>query len=237
MHCMTQKSVSLALLIPCLLLVVCVDTSFGQLFSGQRGLGNPIRARQGTLVTGNEGTIQGTERFLRDNRDRREFVGSDRNEQQGFVGSEQALGTGRVRTSVESLRDFRDRSSRINRPIELPATDEPYLPRLTVDFTVDRSLEHQQALQAERRLNHSRVVANEQRISVSVVNRQATLRGEVTSEEDVARLEILLSFEPGIDEIVNELVVVPPNAPSAARRRTPLPLPPKPSSVPEPPRR
>lgn len=228
-----QKQVFLALLVPGLLLSAWTDKSFGQLFSGQRGLGNPIRARQGTLLTGNEGTIEGSERFLRDNRDRGEFVGSDRTEQQGFVGSEQALGTGRVRTSVESLREFRDRSGRINRPLEPPAMGEPYLPRLSVDFTVGRSLEPQRALRVEDRLNRYLAVTNEQPISVSVVNRQAILRGEVTAEEDVARLEILLSFEPGIDEIVNELVVVPPNAPSPSQRRTPLPIPPPPSILPE----
>ena len=229
----TPKQLFLALLVPGLLLTAGSDDCFGQLFSGQRGLGNPIRARQGNLLTGNEGTIQGSERFLRENRSRGEFVGSDRSEQQGFVGSEQALGTGRVRTSVETLREFRDRSGRINRPIELPATDEPYLPRLLIDFTVSGSREPQRALQVENRLNRFLAVTSEQPISVSVVNRQAILRGEVTAEEDVARLEILLSFEPGIDEIVNELVVVPPNAPSPSRGRTPLPIPPKPSPFPE----
>ena len=221
----------------CTLLVLILvglssEACYGQLFSGQRGLGNPIRARQGTLMTGNEGTIEGSERFLRDNRGRRAFVGGDRSEQQGFVGSEQALGTGRVRTSVDSLREFRDRSSRINRPVESPAADELYLPRLIIDFTTDGLSGPLPAAEVQHHLNRYLEAIDGPSISVSVVNRRATLRGAVNAEEDASRLEILLSFEPGIDEIVNELVVVPPTEVSPTQAPKPAPIPPKPSFLP-----
>lgn len=208
------------------------EACYGQLFSGQRGLGNPIRARQGTLMTGNEGTIEGSERFLRDNRGRRAFVGGDRSEQQGFVGSEQALGTGRVRTSVDSLREFRDRSGRINRPITSPAAGELYLPRLSIDFTANRLTEPLPTVEVQHHLKRYLEARDGPSISVSVVNRRATLRGAVNAEEDASRLEILLSFEPGIDEIVNELVVVPPNEVSPTQAPKSAPIPPNPSSHP-----
>lgn len=86
-----------------------VETAEAQLF-GARSLGQPLnrRAAAGAASTSameSAGTVRGDERFLRGNRGRREFVGSTRDSQQGFVGSEQAIGVGRVRTSVESLRE------------------------------------------------------------------------------------------------------------------------------------
>ena len=125
----------------------------GQMF-GQRSMGQPM-ARQSRPGSGQlpnlgqgmmpgmggampsqgggapQGIVQGQERFLRGNRNPQAFVGSDRRDQQGFVGSEQSIGTGRVATATEGLRVESNRAR--NRPLPSKLQRGIYPPRLVVD--------------------------------------------------------------------------------------------------------
>ncbi len=51
-------------------------------------------------------------------------------------------------------------------------------------------------------------------IQVSVENRIATLRGSVASADDRSRAELIASFEPGVDQVRNELTVQSLSSPS-----------------------
>ena len=62
-------------------------------------------------------TLQnGPKRYLRGNRSRLDFVGSNRTDLSGFVGSEQALGIGRVLSAAENLRIETTRSANSTSP-------------------------------------------------------------------------------------------------------------------------
>lgn len=125
----------------------------GQMF-GQRSMGQPMSrqsrpgsgqlpslgqgmmpgmggAMPGQVGGAPQGIVQGQERFLRGNRNPSAFVGSDRRDQQGFVGSEQSIGTGRVATATEGLRVESSRTR--NRPLSAKSTRGMYPPRLVLD--------------------------------------------------------------------------------------------------------
>jgi hypothetical protein len=129
----------------------------GQMF-GQRSMGQPVTrqsrpgggqfpsqgqgmmpgmmpgmggAMPGQVGGAQQGIVQGQERFLRGNRNPQAFVGSDRRDQQGFVGSEQSIGTGRVATATEGMRVESSRTR--NRPLSAKSTRGMYPPRLVLD--------------------------------------------------------------------------------------------------------
>ncbi len=86
--------------------------------------------------------IRGSERFLRNSRTPSAFVGSDRREQSGFVGSQQAIGTGRVPAATESLRELGSQKGRTNPPIPALSKKGMYYPRLELDKQ-KKSFRHQ----------------------------------------------------------------------------------------------
>ncbi len=189
--------------------------AWGQLF-GQRTLGEPLQNRQQRAAVTDAGTsedvgtLEGNERFLRENRARGEFVGSDRRSLRGFVGSEQALGSGRVTAATESLRQTADRSRQLNEPLpELPE-EGMYYPRLVLgegfrqpatDGTVSAARQRTAALQ-QRLRRHSELP-----IEVQLRGRRAILRGEVATSEQAELLMLIVSFEPSVDRIENRLRV------------------------------
>lgn len=189
------------------------DSANAQLF-GERTLGRPFEGRGGAAPAAGEaaGTLEGNERFLRENRPRNAFVGSDRRSQQGFVGSAQAIGSGRVVASTESLESPPDPSDRINRPLPPQPSDQLYYPRLVIDFqsqSGNASNKPRVGAREERVLQQrlSRIAGRE--VVVQTVEGQTILDGQVASESMVQKLAIIASFEPHVDQIVNRLVVVP----------------------------
>lgn len=205
---------------------------------GQRSLGGTLRPQpkpgQAAAAAAETATgeIEGTERFLRGNRSRRDFVGSDRREQAGFVGSQQALGAGRVIAATESLRAEADPTARVNPPLPALAPKAMYYPRLKLDansFTALSSALRQAKLQ-EVNNNIDRMegvitlpqadkyrITPEQRVTtfsngevqLTRSGEKAILTGTVASAEEAERLMILLSFEPGIYQVENKTTVKP----------------------------
>lgn len=190
-----------------LLLALMVTPLSAQLFGSARQIGRPLRQQQqdnglAGQVAQEAGEVQGDERFLRNNRRRGDFVGSDRFEGRGFVGSEQGRTTGPVLTSTAGVRPARDRSRQINRPL-------PRLPRKQAYYP---SLEFQPEVAGvrfpgllKRDLENPAYFADTNQYEVLVEGRRAILRGVVVDARQRDLAELLVSFEPGISEVINEL--------------------------------
>jgi hypothetical protein len=176
--------------------------------SGRLGAGSftGMGANSGPMGAGgmNLGTVQGgiqtNGRFVRGNRPRGEFVGSNRTELSGFVGAGQALGVGRVASSVENLK-VETRAARINRPLPSQPKKGMYYPRLEVDFSSRTSPEPVPATplnqDLERRIG--KTVGFEPKLSIE--GRTAILDASSISPESLDLIKTLLSFEPGIDRV------------------------------------
>jgi hypothetical protein len=203
---------------------------------GKRSLGGTLRPQPkpgqaaASAAETATGEIEGSERFLRGNRSQRDFVGSDRREQAGFVGSQQALGAGRVVAATESLQAEADPTTRVNPPLPALPPKAIYYPRLRLDansFAALGSAVRQAKLDA---VNNSidamegvislpppdkYRITPEQRVttfsngSVQLTRsgEKAILTGTVSSSEEAERLMILLSFEPGIYQVENNLTI------------------------------
>jgi hypothetical protein len=203
---------------------------------GQRSFGGTLRPQPrpgqaaATATETATGEIEGTERFLRENRSRRDFVGSDRREQAGFVGSQQALGAGRVVAATESLRAEVDPTARVNPPLPALPPKAMYYPRIKLDansFAALGSAIRQARLEAVNSNIDSMEgviklpqpdkyrITPEQRVTtlsngsvkLTRLGDKGILTGTVSSAEEAEQLKILLSFEPGIYEIEDRLTV------------------------------
>lgn len=199
----------------CVCGLVCGFSSVAeaQLF-GPRSLGGPLQSRRGaaaaaTLDDG-AGTLQGNERFLRDNRSRNAFVGSNRGSLQGFVGSSQAIGVGRVPAATESLTPPPDRSATINRPMPRLPANTMYYPRLVIDFDVASGGTSSGTFasgEADQVLSSRLSRIAEQAISVRRRGDVVVLEGTVESVAMAEKLAIIASFEPQVETIENRIVV------------------------------
>ena len=179
-----------------------------QLF-GERRVGSPLtRPGGGASSAGqNPGNLTGSERFLRGNRSRRDFVGSDRNEADGFVGASQAIGVGRVPAATESLRIETTNTARINRPIPPLPAKGMYYPRLEIGFdTLSRSESELVSVATDRLQKRVQDVAGNG-VRLVIHDRVARLEGIADSMETVELAAIMAGFEPGIDRVENRVVV------------------------------
>jgi hypothetical protein len=147
-----------------------------------------------------QGGIQTNGRFVRGNRPRGEFVGSNRNELSGFVGAGQALGVGRVASSVENLK-VETRAGRINRPLPSQPKKGMYYPRLEVDFSGRTSPEPVPAAPLNQDLQRriAKTIGYEPRVTLE--GRTAILDASSVSPGSLDLIKTLLTFEPGIDRV------------------------------------
>jgi hypothetical protein len=168
----------------------------------------------GERMVGGQGTLRGNERFLRGNRSRRDFVGTDRRELTGFVGAQQAIGTGRVQSATEGLRIDAVNPRRVNRPLAPIPRRGMYYPRLVVDL--DPSSIRVDSMNADAELRDSissaRLADRIGRLAgptveLTVSQNTAFLSGTVDSQRSAELVEQILEFEPGIDRVVNELEI------------------------------
>lgn len=156
------------------------------------------------------GTLQGTERYLRRNRRPEDFVGSDSREARRYVGALQSRARGIVPLTTQGLTRRIDRSEALNQPLAPPKPGMPYYPRLELSFgSAQMSGSDLPAHQALDTLARSPYLSDSSHIEVLMAGRTAILRGAVLSATEREIAEMLLSFEPGISEIRNELQVDP----------------------------
>ncbi len=178
-----------------------------QLF-GKRNLGaSSLSRRSGPGGSTDAGSVTGNERFIRGNRSRRAFVGSDAQEIRSFVGSEQATVTGQVQSTTAGLRPPPDRSATLNKPIPPQPANARYYPRLKVGFDYTPDEERYAPPVVAKRLEDSEALRSLGVIEVSLAGQTATLRGEVVSESDRKLAALIVSFEPGIAHVHNDLIV------------------------------
>ncbi|MFN7874447.1 MAG: hypothetical protein ACK5PB_03970 [Pirellula sp.] len=194
--------------------------AFGQLI-GNRTVGTAPGFNQPRTPGGNPGSANNLSppingRFVRGNRSRNDFVGSNRTEQTGFVGSTQAIGVGRVQSAVEGLRATSQRS--VNRPLPAQPSTGLYYPKLEIDFKekVASQKDEQSArvetvfLEAQGRVSN----VSGAKVSVVRVGELAIVRGEVPDERTADLIVMLLGFEPGLDQVRNEMQILEmPEAP------------------------
>ena len=188
-----------------LILAMAPSDAEAQLF-GNRSLGGSSLSRRTRPGTSGTGEVLGNERFIRGNRSRRTFVGSDSQDVNSFVGSEQATVSGSIQSTTAGLRPPPDESASINRPLPPRGANDLYYPRLVIDFRTP-SPPRMAPTVISQRLQRSDSLNHVGQIEVSVADRTATLRGAVASESDRRLAALLASFEPGIDHVRNELVV------------------------------
>lgn len=181
------------------------DSAAGQLF-GSRSVKRSLNRQGGTGV----GTVQGNERFVRGRRDD-SFVGTNQGDLQGFVGMEQARTSGQIASPTGGIKQFVDLSSTINTPYPQLKKSDVYPGAIVLPMEIRNPFNSpKQVSQLNSRLNVELRTKVSDSIEVSVVNRIASLRGEVSSSAKKVLAELLVGFEPGIDEIDNQIVIVDP---------------------------
>jgi len=180
-----------------------VEDATAQLF-GQRPLGRTLSRRVGARA-GAGGTLTGRERFIRGNRSRTDFVGTDARDERPFVGRMQGHTRGAIRSGTTGFHlqegpDVNRSAPRATGP-RMPV----YPPRLRLGFNLPS--ERQRSHEATRQLDQSLALASLGRIEVSVEGETAILRGEVASEHDAELAELVVRFEPGISDVRNALTI------------------------------
>ncbi|HUP77383.1 MAG TPA: hypothetical protein VM260_02400, partial [Pirellula sp.] len=116
-------------------------------------------------------------------------------------------GVGRVPSATENLR-IETSKAKINRPLPPQPAKGMYYPRLEIDF-VNASSQEESLKEGpagkEANLRVAQFSAGSAK--VTMLGSTAILRGTINSVRSSELLEQLLSFEPGIDRVKNELVV------------------------------
>lgn len=189
----------------------------GQMF-GNRSVGRAVEPRP-TPAAGQErsgpamesiGTIvDDSARYLRGNRAATDFVGSDAANGSRFVGMSQA-GTGEaLQSAVDDTLRVETTAEQVNRLVEpvIPPRLRLNAPRLELGFAARPQPTQQVQLTAVQRLHSTLPSLDPDSFEVLVADGVTTLRGSVASERDRRMAELLLSFEPGIGRIQNELTV------------------------------
>ena len=177
------------------------------------GLANTGGIGQAANAIGSLGTrmqVNNT-RFVRGNRSSQDFVGSNRMDLDGFVGVGQAIGMGRVPSAVENLR-IETTKTKINRPLPPQPAKGMYYPRLEIDFETtesqnERLVEGLAEGPASQDVSDRVAQFSGGNASVRMAGSTAILRGRVNTIRTSELLVQLLSFEPGIDRVKNELLV------------------------------
>lgn len=207
------------------------DAAMAQLF-GQRTLGQPLTKRSsvsgqastsGSTATsgtsGAAGSNQGgvlnpAARYLRGNRKARDFVGRDTRDQAGFVGSLQAGDAAKAKPTADDMTVEKSADANVPGAGADISRATMYAPRLEVGFRQSPRLAPRVSRELERRLQTVFARDGSSRIEVSMAGDAAILQGQVASEHDRLLAALLLSFEPGVARVQNELQVGSPPAPT-----------------------
>jgi hypothetical protein len=155
------------------------------------------------------GMLDGNERFVRGNRSRQDFVGTGRNDLTGFVGAGQAIGIGRVPAATDSFRLEATSAARINKPLPKQPAQGMYYPRLVLDLeTKNPDLNSRTtAIAASSEIQRRAKNVGGENVQVLVAGETAILQGSVDSIRAAELVVNILSFEPGIDRVDNQLTV------------------------------
>ncbi len=201
-----------AILSPVVILVLCCDAraqSTGGAF-GQRNLGGSISNRQGSFggtpsasfEQEGVGEVTGTERFVRDARQPGQFVGADSSDTQNFFSQQSNVSQlNNLPANRNANRQNAGRNgAQQNRTRILRR-------RLNPGFRYPQISETVVSSKINARFNRLSTPNAPLDIQVAVEGQTALLRGTVASEEERKLAETLVSLEPGVWEVRNELTV------------------------------
>ncbi len=194
--------------------------AFGGGGQGQGALGGTSAGSRIEQLIGGEqvGTVTGTERYIRGNRDAAAFVGSDTAET-SFVGALSG-GSNQIRSALGNFgflnrnRPDVNNEQRNNRSVNIRTT-------LSVAFQYPELSENAVQTNAQKHLNIP-ALSRLGSIEVEMLDRTATLRGSVATSGDRELAVRLAQLEPGISQVVDQLTVIETDSetesPSDSRR-------------------
>ena len=168
-------------------------------------------------------TVTGSERFVRGNRGATDVVGVDRRTKRNVVGSQQS-GAARRRSSTAGLRSGKAATGSLNPRRRAASKTGRYEPRLQVAFNFAARPPNELREALAKRLNQAINVPETsapaiRSVRVTLRGKTAVLSGKVGSPEDRILLGHLVSFEPGVARVQNDLTI--DSALKAAPRRNP----------------
>ncbi|MBX3440591.1 MAG: BON domain-containing protein [Planctomycetaceae bacterium] len=169
---------------------------------------NPLESMGRDTSLNNAGRLTGDRRFLRQNRQRGDFVGRN-DESQGFVGQTQGRTEGRVQTATSTLRE--EPILQVNVPRPAAARTGIYEPRLAIAFDVPLQQESVRAAQIQTKMARAFNLKSLGGIEVSLQHGVALLRGAVDSAEARDRAALMVLMEPGVQSVQNDLEVQDPS--------------------------
>ncbi len=175
-----------------------------QLF-GARSVGRPLSGSSKGEMSSDAGTLQGGERFLRGNRSAGDFVGVDARDRARFIGQIIAQNQLAISDALASRTPRLDRTAQINSPLKSRAANSLGEPVLQLGFEIAPESTARLAEQAQIRIGRALDARFGNQIAVSVAGRTAILRGEVDDAEDARLAQMMVSLEPGISKVQNEL--------------------------------
>lgn len=217
-----------------LALALVAETSLAQSTSqgmfGSRTVGSGISGRgstggmqgggmQGTVAGSTMqgdatiGSVSGSERFLRDNRQAGQFVGADTTESQNFVGGA-GSGMGGFFEGLSGLLQLN--SANANMQGNQSTSQQTVRVVRQAAFEAPSPGSDDIGTQLSARLSATPGIRSLGPLQVEVRQRTAIVRGMVATDHDRVIAELLIGLEPGISQIQNELTVAPPVEPPAA---------------------
>lgn len=184
----------------------------GGISAGNRTFGGSGQGLSGatTQAQSNVGQVTGSERFVRQNRQPGQFVGSDSGDTSNFIGS---LTQGLQSGNFQGLRSGLQRqggSRRRRSPAGFTSrSDRVYKVELNVAFDYPQPTNEELGQRVARHVKSASAIRKLGEIEIRVEERTAILEGTVASAEDRALAEQLVALEAGISRVENRLQVVP----------------------------
>jgi len=178
----------------------------GSISAGQRTF-NGSQSQGGTDGGTAVGSLDGSERFLRGNR-QGQFVGSDQGDT-GFVGGATAgmNGMGGM-NNLRSMQNFQQgRNQNRNRNQNQQARNRQVRTSLSLGFKPPGNVSSQATQRISGILKRSQHFEAVTPLAVEMRGRTAVLTGTVTSEADRDLVERVVLLEPGISQVQNDLMV------------------------------
>ena len=190
-----------------LLIVTMAETCSAQGLFGERDLGGSLSRRTQPGC--------GARRFLREERAARDFVGSTGGAEAaaGFIGRQSAVTA--ATSAVTGLRE--EARPPVNRPRTI-RQGGLYAERLRLAPETQSELQQAPKGPKMSKSLETFIRSRSLTIEVSPEGRSAILRGAVPSEHDRQTTAVLVTFEPGIQKVENELTV-DPRLPPIQRKR------------------
>lgn len=185
-----------------------------------RVLGTPLSKRPSPGASSSEnqsttGSLTGSERFLRENRQGAAFIGTTPGVA-GFIGAIQSQGAAAPVTNNLNANRAQIAPTLLNPPRSPARKNGPYEVRLQPGFQsagAQANLSSSSLQELIRQIDRGDRFA---RTQATLSDRTVVLTGTVTDSHDRELLESFLRLEPGVEEVRNDLVVAPPPAPTSS---------------------